>query len=102
MIRALAVLLLGLLLCGGACTRNVRKVPAQCDAMCAVPCVAADGDTGVRWDADPTKAEAWDELAEDTVIDQLAGKLRTCEVRRRACHQCLLRLDRAGVIEYGD
>lgn len=72
-------------------------VAAQCNPICYAPCVAEDGDTGVRWEGDPAHAEAWDVLGEQ-VTEQLAAKLRSCDVRRRACVQCLERLQRAGVI----
>jgi hypothetical protein len=72
-------------------------VDAQCNAICYAPCVDADGDTGVRWEADPDASSAWDVLGED-VTDQLTTKLRTCETRRSACVQCLERLEAEGVI----
>lgn len=74
-------------------------VAAHCDdALCRAPCVAADGDTGVRWEADPADPLAFDALAE-VVGNELADRLRGCEVRRRACEQCLDRLKAAGVIQ---
>lgn len=94
--RILAVALAALLLT--SCGSGVRgRVPAGCDAMCFAPCVGADGDTGVRWEADPADPGAFDALGGD-VTPALAGKLRTCELRRRACAECLQRLDKHGVI----
>lgn len=80
-----------------ACGRNTRPVPAQCNAVCFAPC-AADGDTGVRWEADPNNPAAWDALGGE-VVPALADKLRVCEVRRQACEQCLQRLEAAKVIK---
>ena len=77
--------------------RRGEPVPAQCNAMCFAPCVGEDGDTGVRLRADPENAEAWDELGGE-VIGALATKLRACEVNRKACDQCLQRLEKRKVI----
>lgn len=97
--RLLLVLALLLLLTGfGPCSRNLRRVPAQCNEICFLPCVSADGDVGIRWEADPLKPDAWDALG-GVVVPALADKLRTCEVSRHACVQCLQRLDKAKVIE---
>lgn len=76
---------------------QVRPVQAQCADVCYVPCVDDAGDTGVRWDGDATDPAAWDGLADD-VIAALSGKLRTCDVGRRACTRCLDRLEAEGVI----
>lgn len=91
------VLGLGLVGCGQVPPDQVRPVFAQCADLCYQPCVAADGDTGVRWEGAPTDPAAWDVLGEQ-VTEQLAAKLRSCDVRRRACVQCLERLDAQGVI----
>ncbi|MFE3969031.1 hypothetical protein [Stenotrophomonas sp. YIM B13575] len=80
------------------CTQHLQRVPAQCDAMCFRPCVDAGEDTGVRVTADPAAADAWDNIGGD-VVGQLADKLRTCDVRRKACEQCLRRLDAKNVIQ---
>lgn len=85
------ILLLVILLTLTACSSMKDAIPAQCNAMCFQPCVAKDGDTGVRWDAKEADPGAWDALGGD-VIDQLATKLRTCETRRQSCTQCLERL----------
>lgn len=83
-----------------ACSRNTRPVPAQCNPICFLPCVAANGDAGVRWEAVPSDPAAWDALGGE-VVPALADKLRVCEVRRLACEQCLRRLDDAKVIQLG-
>ena len=77
----------------------VKGEPAlsQCDAKCYAPCVSENGDTGIRWDGAPTSPEAFNRLTED-VIPGLADKLRACEVNRKACDQCLQRLEAEGVI----
>lgn len=92
----------GLLLAVIACTRHVptKPVPASCNVVVFAPCTTANGstdDTGVRWTADPSSADAWDALIEQAV-SPLARKLLTCEVRRQAAVDCLQRLERAGVI----
>lgn len=71
--------------------------PALCDARCIVPCVGEHGDTGVRWQAQPDDPAAFDALGE-AVIPALTEKLRRCELHRRACEQCLRRLDAERVI----
>lgn len=86
------------LLTGATCSRNTRPVPAQCNQICFLPCVAENGDSGVRWEADPYNPAAWDDLGGE-VVPALADKLRVCEVRRQGCEQCLKRLDKAKVIE---
>lgn len=98
--RLLLLLAIVLLLTGASCSRNVRRVPAMCDQICFLPCVSADGDVGIRWEADPLKSEAWDALGED-VTAPLATALRQCEIRRKACDQCLRRLDKEEVIGLG-
>ncbi|EPG5379788.1 TPA: hypothetical protein UN285_000412 [Stenotrophomonas maltophilia] len=91
---ALIAIAVAALLAG--CGRITRPVPAQCNEICLLPCTV-NGDAGVRWEADPNNAEAWDELGGE-VVPTLIGKLQTCEVRRGACVQCLQRLDKAGII----
>jgi hypothetical protein len=78
--------------------RRPEPVPAQCDAMCFEPCVGKGGDTGIRWEADATDPAALDALGGE-VVPALAEQLRTCEVRRKACVQCLERLDKHRVIQ---
>lgn len=86
------------LLTGATCSRSTRPVPAQCNPICLLPCVAENGDSGVRWEADPSDPAAWDALGGEAV-PALADKLRVCEVRRQACVQCLRRLEKAKVIK---
>lgn len=77
--------LLALVLCGwGSCQPHGEAPIADADAACYQPCTPSLTDTGVRWDVDPEKAEAWDELGNGVVPD-LAGKLLQCERRRQAC-----------------
>ena len=84
-----------------ACTHvPARPVPAQCNVLCFDPCTGQDGDTGVRWEAGPSDAEAFDTLG-GAVVPALAQRLRQCDVRREACVQCLRRLDEAGAIDLG-
>lgn len=73
------------------------RFDAHCDAMCFQTCTGKDGDTGVRWDVKADDPAAWDTLGDD-VTSQLASQVRTCEVRRQACAQCLQRLQDAKVI----
>lgn len=99
--RALLSLLVCLPLIGGA-TCGVRSstpapVLAQCDAICYAPCLAPNGDTGVRWEGDPAMATTLDAIGEE-VVPTLASKLRVCEASRKACVQCLDRLEKNGVI----
>jgi hypothetical protein len=101
-IRALLLALVVLVTAGfGSCGGGVRTdraaVDAHCESICFMPCVTEDGDTGVRWDAEPGDAAAFDALGGE-VVPLLGEKLRTCEVRRRACATCLERLEREGVI----
>lgn len=100
-VRLLLAFLVALLCTGASCSRFVRgeAVPAECEAVCFLPCTV-NGDTGVRWEADPNDPQAWDELAGGTT-EVLATKLRTCDARRGACVQCLRRLHRHGVIDLG-
>lgn len=84
---------------GSGTTKIPPPVSAQCDdALCYAPCVDPDGDTGIRWDGSPVDPAAWDSLASDVTVP-LADRLRQCEVRRKACAQCLDRLKAAGVIQ---
>lgn len=93
----LAVLLLLLTACGKEYVRP-DPVNAGCDQQCFVPCVKEDGDTGLRWTANPDDASAWDALY-DEITNPLAAMLRTCEVRRRSCVQCLQHLKDEKVIQ---
>ncbi|MGH8073659.1 MAG: hypothetical protein ACREO4_06250 [Lysobacter sp.] len=85
------------LLLAGCPLQRPEPVPAQCNPICFLPCTS-DGDPGVRWEADPNDPAAWDALGEE-VIPALTGVANTCELRRKACDQCLRRLDDAGVIK---
>lgn len=88
-----------LLLTGwGSCSTKPEAVPALCDAQCFRPCVGEGEDTGVRVLGDPAAASTWDEIGGD-VNQQLANRLRQCDVRRKACEQCLQRLDKQDVIQ---
>ena len=91
------LLLLGLTACAG---RQVKVEPPTfaCPDACATPCVAENGDTGIRWEADPDSPEAWDDLA-GSVLDLLVQKLRTCEVNRSTCNKCIQNLKDQGVIQ---
>ncbi|KFN42337.1 hypothetical protein [Arenimonas oryziterrae] len=99
--RALiAALILAPLLCGATCSTRptAPEAPlAQCDAICYVPCVAKGNDTAVRWTGDPLDASSWDRVP-DGVVDQLSEKLRVCETRRRACTECMDRLQHQGAL----
>lgn len=101
MIRLALIVALVLVTCGFDSCGQVRDqratVDAHCDSICFMPCIAANGDTGVRWDGDPQASAAFDALGGD-VVPALTEKLRTCEVRRRACAVCLQRLEAEGVI----
>lgn len=94
---AVAVALLGAL-AGCAAGPRAGAIPALCGARCFAPCVGERGDTGVRWASAADDPAAFDALGE-SVIPVLAEKLRDCELRRRACDQCLRRLRQRGVIE---
>lgn len=89
--------LLALAACSKAIPVKPQSFPAQCDAKCYTPCVDDKGDTGVRIQGNPASANTFDEIGEvaGTVF---AMTLRRCEVNRKACVQCLERLERAGVI----
>lgn len=76
---------------------RLGAVDAHTDARCFQACVSDNGDTGVRWDGDPNKPDMIDVLA-DSVVIQLATKLRQCETSRKACVQSLERLEASKVI----
>lgn len=80
-----------------ACQSMPVQPAAQCNPICFQRCVAEDGDTGVRVQSDGNDAEAWDEIGEEVVLS-LTTKLRTCEIHRQACDQCLQRLEQKKVI----
>lgn len=84
---------------GSGSTKMPPPVAALCDdAVCRNPCVGEDGDTGIRWDGTPTDPAAFDALVAD-VVEPLGAKLRSCELARKSCQQCLDRLIEAGVIQ---
>lgn len=98
----IVVTLAGLLSITG-CTKNVRPAKrepalAQCNAICYQPCTKENGDTETFWDGVPNDPIAWDKLAGET-LPLLANKLRVCEQSRKACAQCLDRLEKEGVIK---
>lgn len=97
--RAAVFALLLAMACGGwSCTRvKPTAPPAAPPAMCFVPCTPSLIDTGVRWEANPTDAAAFDVLGED-VTPTLASKLLSCEAKRQACAGFILDLDKRGVI----
>ncbi len=72
-------------------------VEAKCDALCYTPCVGKDGDTGVRWEGDPNRSDTIDAL-DNSVVIQLAKKLRSCDINRKACVKCLDSLEQQKVI----
>lgn len=86
------------------CSNAVRPdkpppIPAQCDAKCFVPCDTAGpkGSAPMRWHARADDAGAWDRLITE-VLSPLVERLDRCEVSRKACEQCLQRLEEAEVI----
>ena len=90
--------LIAAVLVTAACSRTVPTrggpVPAQCNAMCEVPCTTQLP----RWEpADPDSPDAWDSLAPQ-VIQPAQQQLQQCELHRQACTQCLQRLRAAGVL----
>lgn len=88
-----AALLLALALLAGCRTTTPQlPVAAQCNPLCLAPCAAT-----VEWNADPDDAAAWDVLAGE-VVPALVAAHQTCEAHRRACEQCLRRIERAGII----
>lgn len=100
-VTLLTILFLVILVaCSGCTTKgpvNAAPVQSHCDTMCYTPCVKEDGDTGVRWVGDFTSPDAWETLGDD-VVSSLSGKLRTCELHRKACAQCIQNLKDEGVI----
>lgn len=96
---SVAILIIALSMSGCSLKQLVKRdpIPAQCNAICYTPCVDEDGDTGIRWVGNYTDPKLWDSLSEDVTIP-LAEKLRQCETRRKACEQCLDRLEEQKVI----
>lgn len=74
-----------------------EPVPAQCDAMCYVPCIGKDGDTGIRVEGSPYNAQTWDEIGE-LLSGPVREKIEQCDVRRESCVKCLQRLNKEKVI----
>lgn len=99
LILAVAVIATFLTGCSGTPIKaDKQPVVAQCDAKCYVKCVEDNGDTGVRWVGNYTDPKLWDSLAKTDVLEPLVTKLRQCEVNRKACEQCLDRLEKEKVI----
>lgn len=94
------VLIVGLTSCAPRPVLPAKPVPvvASCSSLCTTPCIADNGDTGIRWDGSPVDANAWDILAEHVTLT-LVDKLRVCETQRRACVRCLDSLRARGVIQ---
>ena len=89
----LAVLSILLLTAWGPCSPKVpAPIEAACDQMCFVDCRST-----AQWGGDPSDPKAWDALAGETV-PALREETRQCNVKRKACVECLRRLDRHGVI----
>lgn len=96
--RALYALALVLLLAGfGSCQRKQAVPVGDAELQCYLPCTPSLTDTGIRWEAEPEDAAAWDVLGE-TVVPKLSGTLLQCERRRRACADFLNALKKRGVI----
>jgi hypothetical protein len=91
---------LAILLLTGCTSVPIAPGPAlaQCNSTCYVSCVKKNGDTEIVWEVTGTKSEDWDFLAGSVVID-LVSKLRQCDTNRKACTQCLNRLESEGVIK---
>lgn len=81
--------------CGLLPTRHAKAeaIATSCDTACYVPCRTDD----ISWTADPTSPAAWDALGEEAV-QPLAQRVSDCDLNRRACHVCLLRLQDKGVL----
>jgi len=90
------VALIVLLLASCATTPTVApRTPAmpvsvQCDPACTEACA----DTLPRWTGDPAAPRTWDALGD--VVAGLIEVIATCDAARRACVQCLHRLDAVG------
>lgn len=74
-----------------------QPVPAQCSEQCYAPCVAKDGDTGVRVTGAGDDPTTWDEIA-GLLASTFRQKLEQCDARREACVKCLQRLEKAKVL----
>lgn len=95
---------------GGTRPPEGDPVPlAQCEQACYDPCVTDTGRKdakgrpiydveGIRWEGDPNDPASTDALA-TLVLRPLVERLIGCETHRKACHQCLLRLDNAGAVK---
>jgi len=95
------MLIVALMIVLSACSMDqfVKRnpIPSQCNAICYTPCVDDKGGTGIQWVGDYTDPNTWDNLGADTTT-QLGDALRVCETRRKACVQCLNRLEEQKVI----
>jgi hypothetical protein len=93
--RILAALLLVLVLSGSTCQRRAElPIPASCNPMCRETCASR-----ARWEGNAEDPGAWDSLASDT-LGASRAETRECEVRRKACDQCIQRLVDAGVLTW--
>jgi len=95
---AVVIVILAALLAVGCSSTPKLPIDAQCSPLCKEQCPTA-AQAGVTWAADPEDPAAWDALGGD-VVPALVDLNAQCEVRRRACEQCLQRLDRAGLIRF--
>lgn len=77
---------------------KAEPVASNCADMCYTSCLDDKGGTGVYWAADPEDAAAWDSLFTE-VVTPLVIKLKTCELHRKACEQCLTNLKTEKVIQ---
>lgn len=93
---ALAIVMVLVLAGFGSCQRRGEAPVGDAPAICYLRCTPSLTDTGVRWEAEPESADAWDDLG-DVVVPALAGKLLTCEARRQACTDFLQSLRARGV-----
>lgn len=94
------VLIVLILVLSGCKPRVIKAEPvaSNCADMCYTSCLDEEGGTGVYWAANPEDAAAWDSLFTD-VITPLVLKLKTCELHRKACEQCLTNLKTEKVIQ---
>ena len=94
------LLLVAVILLMGCKPRMIKAEPiaSNCADMCYTSCLDDKGGTGVYWAASPEDAAAWDSLFSE-VITPLVVKLKTCELHRKACEQCLMNLKTEKVIQ---
>lgn len=75
--------------------RPEREPTPPVASTCAAACIASCAGTLPRWKGDPDSPHTWDALGD--VIAALRERIDACDAARRACLQCLHRLDRAGI-----